>query len=31
MQSELLGAKLFQVNFHTTLSGQAMVTLIYHK
>lgn len=23
--------KLFQVNFHTTLSGQAVVTMIYHK
>ena len=23
--------KLYQVNFHTTLSGEGMVTLIYHK
>ncbi|KAL0049774.1 hypothetical protein WJX82_009675 [Trebouxia sp. C0006] len=23
--------KLYQVNFHTTLSGEAMVTIIYHK
>lgn len=27
----LLKDKLYQVNFHTTLSGQSMVTLIYHK
>jgi tRNA (uracil-5-)-methyltransferase len=31
MQSDLLRRKLFQVNFHTTLSGQALVTMIYHK
>lgn len=28
---QVLKNKLYQVNFHTTLSGQAMVTLIYHK
>ncbi len=27
----VLKQKLYQVNFHTTMSGQAMVTLIYHK
>ena len=27
----ILKQKLYQVNFHTTLSGEAMVTLIYHK
>ena len=27
----LLKDKLYQVNFHTTLSGESMVTLIYHK
>ncbi|KAL6766526.1 TMU1 [Auxenochlorella protothecoides x Auxenochlorella symbiontica] len=26
-----LRSKLFQVNLHTTLSGQAMVTLLYHR
>ncbi|UTF60722.1 tRNA (uridine(54)-C5)-methyltransferase TrmA [Gilvimarinus sp. DA14] len=29
--SELLRRKLFQVEFLTTLSGEALVTLIYHK
>jgi tRNA (uracil-5-)-methyltransferase len=29
--SHMLRHKLFQANFHTTLSGQAMITLIYHK
>jgi tRNA (uracil-5-)-methyltransferase len=28
---EVLRRKLFQVNYHTTLSGHAMVTMIYHK
>ena len=28
---DILKQKLYQVNFHTTLSGEAMVTLIYHK
>lgn len=28
---EVLRRKLFQVNYHTTLSGHALVTLIYHK
>jgi len=28
--SELLRKKLYQVNFHTTQSGDAMVTMIYH-
>lgn len=28
---ELLRRKLFQVNFHATVAGDAMVTLIYHK
>jgi len=27
----VLKFKLFQANFHSTLSGQAMVTLVYHK
>lgn len=27
----VLKHKLFQANFHSTLSGQAMVTLVYHK
>ncbi|CAL5219364.1 g1183 [Coccomyxa viridis] len=27
----VLKEKLYQVNFHTTVSGQAMVTMIYHK
>jgi hypothetical protein len=27
----VLRRKLFQANFHTTMSGQAMVSLIYHK
>ena len=27
----LLSHKLFQVNFLTTLSGQALVTMIYHR
>lgn len=26
-----LRRKLFQANFHTTLSGQSMVSLIYHR
>lgn len=30
-QKPILKEKLYQVNFHTTLSGEAMVTLIYHK
>lgn len=29
--SEILRKKLFQANFHTTLAGESMVTLIYHK
>eukprot|EP00892_Ulva_mutabilis_P004778 jgi/Ulvmu1/2672/UM014_0128.1 len=29
--ARVLKYKLFQVNFHTTLSGQAVVTMIYHK
>ena len=29
--STVMKYKLFQVNFHTTLSGQAVVTMIYHK
>jgi len=29
--NEELKRKLFQVNFHTTLAGEAMVTLLYHK
>lgn len=28
---DLIKTKLYQVNFHTTLSGQAMVTLVYHR
>lgn len=27
----VLGRRLFQANFHTTLSGDAMVTLLYHR
>jgi tRNA (uracil-5-)-methyltransferase len=27
----VLGRKLFQANFHTTLAGNSMVTLIYHR
>lgn len=30
-ESKVLRFKLFQVNFHTTLSGQAVVTMLYHK
>lgn len=30
-ENVILKEKLYQVNFHTTLSGEAMVTLIYHK
>jgi tRNA (uracil-5-)-methyltransferase len=30
-QYTVLRQKLFQVNYHSTLSGQAMVTLVYHK
>ena len=29
--SETLRRKLFQANFHTTLSGESMITLIYHR
>ena len=29
--NSLLKDKLYQVNFHTTMSGESMVTLIYHK
>lgn len=29
--SELLRKRLFQTNFHTSLSNQAMITLAYHK
>lgn len=29
--SHILKHKLFQANFHTTLSGESVVTLIYHK
>lgn len=29
--SPVLRKKLFQTNFHTTLSGQSMVTMIYHR
>ena len=29
--SDTLRIKLFQANFHTTLSGESMITLIYHK
>jgi tRNA (uracil-5-)-methyltransferase len=28
---DVLRRKLFQVNYHTALSGEAMVTLVYHK
>lgn len=31
LKHDILKNKLFQVNFHTTLSGEAMVTLLYHK
>ena len=31
MSTEILKRKLFQVNFHTTLSGNAMVTMVYHR
>jgi len=31
MSTEILKKKLFQVNFHTTLSGNAMVTMVYHR
>lgn len=31
MGSDVLRHKLFQVNFHTTLSNQAMITMTYHK
>ena len=27
----VLRTKLYQTNFHTTLSGEAVITLIYHK
>ena len=30
-ETSVLKEKLYQVNFHTTLSGEAMVTLVYHK
>ena len=30
-KSSVLSDKLFQANFHTTESGQAMVSLLYHK
>lgn len=30
-ENEVLRRKLFQVNYHTTLSGHALVTMIYHK
>jgi len=30
-KEEVLKNKLYQVNFHTTQSGDAMVTMIYHK
>lgn len=30
-ESAELREKLFQVNFHTGLSGDSMVTLLYHK
>ena len=30
-KSEELRRKLFQVNFHGTVSGQCTVTLVYHK
>ena len=29
--NEVLSKKIFQANFHTTLSGQAMVSLLYHR
>jgi len=29
--SEVLSKKVFQANFHTTLSGQAMVSILYHR
>jgi tRNA/tmRNA/rRNA uracil-C5-methylase (TrmA/RlmC/RlmD family) len=31
LASDTLREKLFQVNFHTTLSKQGMITLLYHK
>eukprot|EP00884_Botryococcus_braunii_P023337 jgi/Botrbrau1/9688/Bobra.0201s0019.2 len=31
MGNPILRNKLFQANFHTTLSGESMVTLVYHK
>ena len=30
-QKPILRTKLYQTNFHTTLSGEAVITLIYHK
>jgi len=30
-KSKVLEKKIFQANFHTTLSGQAMVSLLYHR
>ncbi|CAL8460872.1 g403 [Coccomyxa elongata] len=30
-EQPVLKTKLYQVNFHTTLTGHAMVTMIYHK
>ncbi|KAK9843560.1 hypothetical protein WJX84_000461 [Apatococcus fuscideae] len=30
-QKPILRIKLYQTNFHTTLSGEAIITLIYHK
>lgn len=30
-KSKVLAKKIFQANFHTTLSGQAMVSLLYHR
>lgn len=31
LQQPILKERLFQVNFHTTLSGEAMISLLYHK
>lgn len=31
LENDALKHKLFQVNFHTTLTGEAMVTMLYHK
>lgn len=31
LTSSVLRDKLYQVNFHTSLSGEALVTMIYHK